>query len=102
MTEHTQPHKFNAGNWGQFARLAVAASVTLSAVTVAILLMADPPNQCPNWHLKNPHSTSLWQCVGMLTAPLNIFVASLPFAGTGSPERLSKVWTRGAKRCSAL
>jgi hypothetical protein len=46
-------------------------------VTVAILLMADPPNQCPNWHLKNPHSTSLWQCVGMLTAPLNIFVTSL-------------------------
>jgi hypothetical protein len=73
MTEHTQPPKFDAGNWGQVARLAVAASVTLPAVTVAILLMADPPNQCPDWHLKNAHSTSLWQCVGMLTAPLNIF-----------------------------
>jgi hypothetical protein len=73
MTKHTQLPKFDAGNWGQVARLAVAPSATLSAVTVAILLMADPPNQCPNWHLKNAHSTSLWQRVGMLTAPLNIF-----------------------------
>jgi hypothetical protein len=73
MVEHTQLPKFDAGNWVKVARLAVAASVALSAVTVAILLMVDPPNQCPNWHLKNTHSTSLWENVVMFTVPINIF-----------------------------
>jgi len=54
------------------ARIAVAVSVALSAVMVAILLFADPPNQCPNWHSKNAHSGSLWDGVFMLTVPLNI------------------------------
>ena len=73
MVEHTQLPKFDAGNWVKVARLAVAASVALSAVTVAILLMVDPPNQCPNWHLKNTHSTSLWENVVMFAVPINIF-----------------------------
>ncbi len=73
MTDHTQLPKFDDGNWVKVARLAVAASVVLSGLTVAILLMAEPPDQCPSWHLKKAHSTSLWEDVVMLTAPLNIF-----------------------------
>lgn len=102
MTEHTQLPKFDDGNWVKVARLAVAANVVLSGVTVAILLMAEPPDQCPSWHLKNAHSTSLWEDVVMLTAPLNIFVVSLPFSGTGSLEGQSKVWTGRAERCSVI
>jgi len=60
MTRDTQLPKFDAGHWVKVARFAVAASAFLLAVTVAILLMFDPPNQCPNWHLKDTHSTSLW------------------------------------------
>jgi hypothetical protein len=72
MTEHAQLPKFDAGNWVKVARLAVAASVALFAVTIAILLLADPPNQCPNWRLKNARSTPLWDDVVIFTAPLNI------------------------------
>jgi hypothetical protein len=64
--------KFDADKWVKVARLAVAASLMLSAVTVVILLVVTPSNQCPGWHLKNAHSTSLWDDVVMLTAPLNI------------------------------
>jgi len=73
MTGDTQLPKFDAGNWVKVARFAVAASVVLSAVTVAILLMFDPPNQCPNWHLKNAASTSLWELLALWTAPLIVF-----------------------------
>ena len=73
MTEDPQLPRFDAGSWVTVARIAVAVSVALSAVMVAILLFADPPNQCPNWHFKNATSSSLWEDVVMLTAPLNIF-----------------------------
>jgi hypothetical protein len=73
VKEPAQLPKFDAGNWVKLARLAVAASMALSAATVAMLLTTDPPNQCPDWHLKNAHSTSLWEDVLVLTVPLNIF-----------------------------
>jgi len=43
------------------ARFAAAAGTLLSTATAAILLMVDPPKQCPNWHLNDGHSTSLWR-----------------------------------------
>ena len=70
MTRDTQLPKFDAGHWVKVARFAVAASAFLLAVTVAILLMFDPPNQCPNWHLKDRHSTSLWTALAVCTTPL--------------------------------
>jgi len=70
MTRDTQLPKFDAGHWVKVARFAVAASAFLLAVTVAILLMFDPPNQCPNWHLKDTHSTSLWTALAVCTTPL--------------------------------
>jgi len=63
MTTDTQPPEFDAGNWVMIARFAVAAGVLLSAVTVAILLMVDPPKQCPGW-------TPLWEMLAVLSAPL--------------------------------
>src|SRR5215467_4619820 len=63
MTADTQPPEFDAGNWVKMARFAVAASVVLSTVTVAILLMVDPPKQCPSW-------TPLWDMLAVLSAPL--------------------------------
>jgi hypothetical protein len=57
----TQPPQFDTGNWVKMARFAVAAGMLLSAVTAAILLMVDPPKQCPNWHVDDKHSTSLWE-----------------------------------------
>src|SRR5215472_460239 len=55
-----QPREFDGGNWVKMARFAAAAGTLLSTVTAAILLMVDPPKQCPNWHLNDMHSTSLW------------------------------------------
>jgi hypothetical protein len=72
MPEPTQLPKFDAGNWVKVARLAVAVSVALSLVTVAILLTADPPDQCPSWHLKNAHSTSLWGEIVLWAVPMNV------------------------------
>jgi hypothetical protein len=63
VTTDRQPPEFDAGNWVKIARFAVAASAVLSAVTVAILLMVDPPSQCPGWN-------SLWEMVALLSAPL--------------------------------
>ena len=73
MTRDTQLPKFDAGNWVKVARFAVAASVVLSAVIVAILLMFDPPNECPNWHLKDAASTPLWALLAMWTTPMIVF-----------------------------
>jgi len=56
----TQPPEFNGGNWVNMARFAAAAGTVLSTVTAAILLMVDPPRQCPNWYLNDGHSSSLW------------------------------------------
>jgi hypothetical protein len=78
MTGDTQPPKFDAGSWVKMARFAAAASVVLLAGMVAILQMFDPPNQCPGWHLKDMHSTSLWTFLAMWTTPLvviNCFIA---------------------------
>ena len=63
MTTNVQPPEFDAGNWVKMARFAVAAGVVLSATTVAILLIVDPPKQCPSW-------TPLWEMLAMLSAPL--------------------------------
>lgn len=63
MTTNTQPPEFDASNWVKMARFAFAAGVILSVVTVAILLMFDPPKQCPSW-------TPLWEMLAGLSAPL--------------------------------
>jgi hypothetical protein len=70
MTTDAQRRNFDEGNWVKVARFAVAASVVLSAVMAAILLMFDPPNQCPNWHLKDKNSISLWAFLAVWTTPL--------------------------------
>jgi hypothetical protein len=56
----TQPPEFDGGNWVRMARFAATVGTLLSTVTAAILLIVDPPKQCPNWHLNDGHSTSLW------------------------------------------
>ena len=102
MIGDTQLPKFDADNWVKVARFAVAASVVLSAVTVAILLMFDPPNQCPNWHLKDAHSTPLWLFFAGWTMPMIVSAVSLPFAGIGSRGGRLKLKGEKCQRCSAL
>jgi|SRR5215471_1275964 len=69
MTRDQQLPVFDAGSRLKTARLAVAACVVLSAVTVAVLLIVDPPRQYPNWHLKDLNDESLWALMAALTAP---------------------------------
>jgi hypothetical protein len=64
--------KFDANNWIKIARYAGAASAVLWATMVAILLVFDPPNQCPDWHLKDAASTSVWALMAV-TAPFVVF-----------------------------
>jgi hypothetical protein len=98
MTGDTHLPKFDAGGWVKVARLAVAASVVLSAVMAAILLIFDPPNQCPNWHLKDPASTSLWGLLALWTTPPIVFGSFIALrwnwvaqkvAETDGPEELT-------------
>ena len=70
MTRDQQLPVFDAGSWLKTARLAVAAIVVLSAVTVAVSLIVGPPRQYLNWHLKHLNGESLWALLAALTAPL--------------------------------
>ncbi len=83
MTTDTQPPEFDAGNWVKMARCAVAASVVLSAVTVAILLIVDPPKQCPSW-------TPLWEMLAALTAPLLIMTGFVAIRWNWVARRAAK------------
>ena len=51
-------------------RLAVALALLLSATTAAVLLIFNPPTQCPGWHLRDGASTSLRVFLAGWTAPL--------------------------------
>jgi hypothetical protein len=62
--------------WHRLAQLAVAASVVLAVILVAVLLFVEPPKQCPNWHLPDYGLTSLWLPLLMFTVPL---IAALIF-----------------------
>jgi hypothetical protein len=72
----TQPPEFGGGNWIKMAQFAAAAGMLLSTVTAAILLMLEPPKQCPNWYLNDGHSTSLW---GMWAALVLVFLLPVCF-----------------------
>ena len=76
MTIDKQPPEFDGGDWVKMARFAAAAGTLLSTVTAAILLMVDPPKQCPNWYLNDGHSTSLW---GMWATLVLLFLISACF-----------------------
>jgi len=57
--------------WIYIARLAIAASVLLAVIVVAMLLFVQAPRQCPNWHLPGRQSSpSLWVPFFMSTVPL--------------------------------
>jgi hypothetical protein len=73
MAEPTQPPRLDAGKWGTIARLAVAVSALLWITMAMILLLAAPPDQCPGWHLKDAHSSSLWEPLLLLGMPFNAF-----------------------------
>jgi hypothetical protein len=57
--------------WVRVGRAAVAISAILWVATALVLLLADPPNQCPGWHLKNHHS-SLWVTLLAFGLPWNL------------------------------
>src|SRR4051794_23550198 len=41
------------------ARMAIAASSLAFVILVAVVLVVEPPQQCPNWHLPDQRSTSM-------------------------------------------
>jgi len=57
-------------HWYRTVRMAVVTSVFLSVILVAVLLFFVPPKQCPQWHLPDQLSTSLWLPIFMLTVPV--------------------------------
>ena len=64
------PSSLYLEHWHRVARLAVAASVVLQLILVAVLLFVEPPKQCPNWHLTDKRMTPLWLPLSMFTVPL--------------------------------
>jgi hypothetical protein len=79
----TQPPEFDAGSWVKMARFAVVAGVVLSTATVAILLMVDPPKQCPNW-------TPLWEMLAVLSAPLLVIAGFVAIRWNWVAQRAAK------------
>ena len=57
----------------KLARTAILIALLLSAMTVAVLLLIDPPVACPGWHLRDASSTSLWLALAVWTAPILAF-----------------------------
>jgi hypothetical protein len=57
----------------KLARAAILIALLLSAMTVAVLLVFDPPVSCPGWRLHGPSLTSLWQLLAVWTAPILVF-----------------------------
>jgi len=51
-------------------RLAITLALLLSAATASVLLIFNPPKQCPGWHLRDGASTSLWLFLAGWTAPV--------------------------------
>jgi hypothetical protein len=65
------PEDLYLDRWIYIARLAIAPSVLLAAIFVTVLLFVEAPQQCPNWHLPDRHSSpSLWLPFFMSTVPL--------------------------------
>jgi hypothetical protein len=64
---------FDAGNWFNVAKCALAASVVLAAAMTAVLLIFDPPAQCPDWRFGKTHATSLWEMLALWTMPVLVF-----------------------------
>jgi hypothetical protein len=73
MIGDPQLPSFDGDNWVKVARIAVAASAALWIAMAVVLMLFAPPRQCPNWHLNDAHSTSLWQFLLFWGAPLNLF-----------------------------
>ena len=65
--------------WRRVAQFAVGASVVLAVAFAALLLFGEPPKQCPNWHLPNARSSSLWVpfflCMGLILPALIVMIA---------------------------
>lgn len=55
--------------WIVIARFAVAATALLAIAFVAVVLFAEPPKQCADWHLPDAHSTPIWLPF-LMTVPL--------------------------------
>jgi len=53
----------------KLARAAILIALLLSAVTVAALLLFDPPVACPGWHVRDLSLTSIWLLLAVWTAP---------------------------------
>ena len=76
VCDESLPSSLYLDHWHRLARLAVAASVVLQLILVAVLLFVEPPKQCPNWHLADKRLTPLWLPLFMFTVPL---IAALIF-----------------------
>src|SRR5215467_3910079 len=84
------PRELDGGKWVQLARFAVVAGTLLSTVTAAILLTVDPPKQCPNWHLNDKHSTSLWAMSATLILFLLVPACFIAFRWNSVARRAAK------------
>jgi len=73
MEEKPPSAGFTQDGWVRAARISVAISALLWLIMAGVLLMADAPSQCPGWHLKTEHETSLWVSLLTLGGTLNLF-----------------------------
>ena len=64
---------FAEDRWVRTAKTLTAVSALLWLIMFGVLLLADAPRQCPGWHLKDRHETSLWELLFAVGGTLNLF-----------------------------
>ncbi len=69
MADDPKLPRFDQDPYVKFARLSVAASVVVAAITAIVLLTVKPPAQCPSWHLSDGARTSMWALLVGWTTP---------------------------------
>ena len=73
-------------------RLAITLALLLFATTAAVLLIFDPPKQCPAWRLslRDGASTSLWFLLAGWTAPALAFNGAIVLRWDWFVRKVSK------------
>ena len=80
--------RFRTDPYVTAARFAVAASIVLSAGTVALLIVIEPPKQCLGWRIGN--KDSLWTLLCFWSVPLHIFGGYIAICWDKVAQKITK------------
>ena len=90
MNERPPAGGFTEDPWVKAARILAAISALLWLIMAGVLLLAEPPRQCPGWHLKNQNESSLWALLIAWGGPANLFGCMIAIRWNWFIEKVSR------------